>query len=72
MDYTEYLVEHFHLIQTKEEGGLEPESCKQLEELEKLIEEHRFVAHANSILETEQITDKVPIPSCFSVLNCCE
>jgi len=50
---------HEYVAKTKEEGGLEPESCKQLEELEKLIEEHRFVAHANSILETEQITDKV-------------
>lgn len=31
----------------------------QLQELEKLIEENQFVAHANSILETEQVTDKV-------------
>ena len=31
----------------------------ELKELVKLVEENQFVAHANSILETEQVTDKV-------------
>ena len=30
----------------------------ELEELEKMVEENQFVAHANSILETEHIVEK--------------
>lgn len=32
---------------------------KELDELEKAIEGRQFVAHANSILETEMVSDKV-------------
>merc|ERR1711915_908221 len=35
------------------------ELLQQLKGLENMIEENQFVAHANSILETEEITDKV-------------
>ena len=31
----------------------------QLHSLQQLVEENKFVAHANSILETEKVTDKV-------------
>jgi len=40
-------------------NDLEKDKIGQLSELEKLIEENQFVAHANSILETEEVTDKV-------------
>ena len=43
----------------RSKADLEKEKLRQLTELEKLVEENQFVAHANSILETEEVTDKV-------------
>ena len=40
---------------------MEKNQVQLLADLEKLVEENQFVAHANSILETEEITDKVGI-----------
>ena len=40
-------------------SGLDDKMKVELADLEKLIEENQFEAHANSILETEQVTDKV-------------
>jgi len=48
-----------YVAKARSDGGLEAELSCQLVNLEKLVEENQFVAHANSILETEEITDKV-------------
>lgn len=48
-----------YVAQGKSDRDLEAELAGQLKELVKLIEENQFVAHANSILEMEKITDKV-------------
>ena len=40
---------------------MEKNQVQLLADLEKLVEENQFVAHAYSILETEEITDKVGI-----------
>jgi len=48
-----------YVAKTKESRGLDKDMNSQVLELEKMIEENQFVAHANSILETEHIVDKV-------------
>jgi len=48
-----------YVAETKANRALEKGMMNELEELEKMIEENQFVAHANSILETEQIVEKV-------------
>jgi len=48
-----------YISKVQEEKGVEKELAVQLSELGNLVEENQFVAHANSILETESITDKV-------------
>jgi len=48
-----------YVTQTKESRALEKGMMNELEELEKMVEENQFVAHANSILETEHIVEKV-------------
>merc|ERR1712107_673658 len=48
-----------YIAKVKSEKHLEKDVLEQLCELEKFVEENQFVAHANSILETEEVTDKV-------------
>ena len=43
----------------KGDPGFDENKKAELNELVKLVEENQFVAHANSILETEKVTDKV-------------
>jgi len=47
------------ITNARDEGGLEKDMETQLHSLEQLVEENKFVAHANSILETEKVTDKM-------------
>jgi len=48
------------LINNARDGGeLDQDMDSQLHHLEQLVEENKFVAHANSILETEKVTDKM-------------
>jgi signal recognition particle subunit SRP68 len=49
------------ITNAREEGGLEKDMETQLHSLEQLVEENKFVAHANSILETEKVTDKMAV-----------
>jgi hypothetical protein len=46
-------------VQARKEKSLDREQAGQLDELEKAIEGKQFVAHANSILETEEVVEKV-------------
>jgi len=48
-----------YLGQARGDTGLEKKLLSELDELEKAIEGRQFVAHANSILETEMATDKM-------------
>eukprot|EP00088_Acartia_fossae_P053457 TRINITY_DN6090_c0_g1_i2.p1 TRINITY_DN6090_c0_g1~~TRINITY_DN6090_c0_g1_i2.p1 ORF type:complete len:596 (+),score=215.24 TRINITY_DN6090_c0_g1_i2:37-1824(+) len=48
-----------YIRNVKESGGLDSGMKEQLNQLEKQVEENQFVAHANSILETEQVTEKM-------------
>jgi len=48
-----------YINNVKVSSGLDDKMKVELADLEKLIEENQFVAHANSILETEQVTDKM-------------
>jgi len=47
------------ITNARDEGGLEKDMETQLHSLQQLVEENKFVAHANSILETEKVTDKM-------------
>ena len=47
------------IVQVRADTSLGAEYAGELASLDKLVEENQFVAHANSILETEEITDKV-------------
>ena len=60
-----------YLGQARGDAGLEKNMLKELDELEKAIEGRQFVAHANSILETEMVADKVRwLISEFLLINC--
>ena len=53
--------------QARSDTSLEKSMVEELGKLEKAIEGRQFVAHANSILETEMATDKVNLPvTCIS------
>ena len=56
------------LFQAKAKKDLDKELSSELPKLEEAIESKQFVAHANSILETESATDEVIQNNCPKIL----
>ena len=58
-----------NLLQAKAKKDLDKELSSELPRLEEAIESKQFVAHANSILETESATDEVVNNYCQNCPN---
>ena len=55
------------MFQARNNKSLRKELLSELPKLEKAIESKQFVAHANSILDTEMATEKVTLDYFFDV-----